>query len=138
MRWRRTSAAPDADSATTAARCFSPVRSAYWGGLLLHRLPPHRRHRFIGFHVSFNELRRHQFDRVPESSQLASPVVGAATRLHPNQARLKFGEKLHHLRPLQLLAQARLAARIDAVNLKHQFPQIQADCRIFIMGAPAG
>ena len=55
--------------------------------------------------------------QVPHRLKLASPMVGAATGFHTDQARRKVGEECCHLLAPQLLAQYRLSALVRPVHL---------------------
>ena len=50
-----------------------------------------------------------------------------STRLHANQARRQRRKKLQHLTAAKLLPDDDLLGRIDAVDLKHVFGDIQTD-----------
>ena len=60
---------------------------------------------------------------------LASPIIRAAARLDPNQARRQGSEKRQQLGPRQALGKDRFPARIGAMELKDIFCQIDSDCR---------
>jgi hypothetical protein len=61
--------------------------------------------------------------------ELAGPEVRAAARFHPDHAPRQVHEEAQDVRAFEPLTQPRLAALIDAVNLKDVFCQINTDRR---------
>lgn len=58
---------------------------------------------FVGLDVRFDELGRHQLNRMPQRFQFPCPEIGAVAGLHANQAALEVGEEWQHLVSLDLL-----------------------------------
>src|SRR6516165_1641535 len=112
--------------------------------LLLGRLHLHKSHRrptnpltarfrvnrivLAALHICLDVLRRHQTNLVTELPQLTCPVVRRGTGLHANQAGRQRREELQHLAAAKLLPDDDLLGRIDSVDLKHVFRDIQTDC----------
>ena len=82
----------------------------------------------VRLHVGLDELRRHQLDRMAHLAQFPGRVVCSTTRFHPDQTGLELDEKRQHLRTPQLLAQARLAMKVDTMYLKYRLCQIDTAC----------
>ena len=85
---------------------------------------------FVRLHVRLDELRRHQLHGMSHHGQLARPVMRAAARLPPDQARRQLDKVFHHLRSIQLFAQHRFALRIYAMNLVGYPPILPLRCRL--------
>ncbi|OHV63489.1 hypothetical protein LCM4577_32325 [Mesorhizobium sp. LCM 4577] len=82
---------------------------------------------FVAFDVGLYIGRRHQTNRVPKSTDLASPVMRRCTGFNANEARWKFGEILNNLRTAKASPDANLAFLINAMNLKNVLGQIKPD-----------
>jgi hypothetical protein len=59
--------------------------------------------------------------------KLARPMMRRAASLHADPARGQPGEKWQHLRTPKRLTNHYLAGRINAVDLKNAFGQVEAD-----------
>ena len=75
---------------------------------------------------------------MPQLLQLSSPVVGAAARLHPDQAWLRLGEKFRHLVAFALPPLHRVAVGIAPVDLDYALAKSAPIVVTFITGAPFG
>src|SRR5262245_1742953 len=111
--------------------------------LLLGRLDAHKAHGWapdrladrlgvscvvlIALEIGLHVLRRHQTNLVSELGQLASPIVGCGTGLHPDQAWRQRCEERDHLAAPQLLSDNDLLSCIDAMNLEYLLGDIQTD-----------
>src|SRR5262249_60610066 len=109
--------------------------------LLLGRLDAHKAHGWtpdrladrlgvgcvvlIALEIGLHVLRRHQTNLVSELGQLASPIVGCGTGLHPDQAWRQRCEERDHLAAPQLLSDNDLLSCIDAMNLEYVLGDIQ-------------
>jgi hypothetical protein len=66
---------------------------------------------------------------MPETDQLAGPVVARAARLHADQARRKLAEEGYDLCPSQRPSDNHFARAADRVNLKDVLGQVEANSR---------
>src|SRR5712671_74964 len=86
------------------------------GGIVLMALD-------VGLHI----LRWHQTDLMAQLGQLACPMVRRGTGLHADQAWRQSLEERRNLAAAKLLSDDDLLGRVNAVNLKHVFGDIQTD-----------
>ena len=83
----------------------------------------------VAAHKRPDHLRRQQPDLVAQLSQSTRPMLRAAARLHPDQARRAIGKVLQELCPCQLQTHDLARLHIDPVQLKHPSRRIHADDR---------
>ena len=121
-------------------------------GLLLstlHRheplLNPRPAHRFadrlgigcvvlVALHILFRILRRHQHHLVPQSADLARPIMRSAAGFDADPRRWQLGKKLNDLPPPQLLAQRRLLGAIHAMQLKNTLGRVHTNADKIVHG----
>ena len=73
--------------------------------------------------------RRDQLHLVPERRQLPPPMMGRRASLHRNHARRQLGKERDQPAARQLARHHHIAFRVDGVNLKDLFRQIEPDPR---------
>src|SRR5262245_8826206 len=83
----------------------------------------------LALYVRLHVGRWHQSNRVPESLQLARPVVRRGTRLDANHARQQLLKEAENPCTPELLANDNLAIRIDTVNLENGLRNVETDRR---------
>src|SRR5262245_8030690 len=74
----------------------------------------------VALHVRLHIGRRHLPYRMPQSLQLARPVMRRSARLDPDQARRQLLKERQNVAPPQLTADNHLAFRTNAMDLKHR------------------
>src|SRR5262245_60135295 len=82
---------------------------------------------FAALHIRFDIARRHEPRVMPQLLELACPLMRRCARFHPNAARRQIGKEIKNSRATNALADYHRAICIDAVNLKHQLRNIDAD-----------
>jgi hypothetical protein len=80
-------------------------------------------------HIGLHMRRRDQLHLMPERQQLPPPMMRRGARFHRHHARRQFAEKSDEPPARQLARDDDLALRIDGVNLKDLFRQIEPDPR---------
>ena len=79
----------------------------------------------VGFYVS----RRHKAHRMPKRLQFARPIMRGGAGFDTDQAGRQFLEECQNVATLQLTPDYHLALRINAVDLKNRFGNVETDCR---------
>jgi len=82
----------------------------------------------LAFDVRLHVGRRNETHGMSKGLQLARPVMRGGARLDANEAGRKLLEERQHIATLQLSADDGIALRVDAMNLKDQLCDVEADC----------
>lgn len=77
--------------------------------------------------VELHVGRRHQSHRMAQRLELARPMMRRGAGLDPYEAGRQLLEERQHMAPPQLAADQHIARRIDAVDLKHRFGDVETD-----------
>jgi hypothetical protein len=73
--------------------------------------------------------RRHQAHRMPKSPERARPVMRRRAGLNTNDAQRQLLEEPQNVAALQLAADDHMPCRVDAMDLKNRFCDVETDCR---------
>src|SRR5215510_14152510 len=94
----------------------------------LEHKPPESNKSVLALHIGLNELRGHQFHRVPKLRELPRPVMRPTRGFHADETRRQLGDKRQHFPPGEPLLHDDVPMRINAMDTHHILCDIDAYC----------
>src|SRR5277367_2335733 len=83
----------------------------------------------LSLHIGLPVGRRHQPHGVAERLKFTRPMMRRRAGLDTNEAGRQLPKERQHISTLQLTAKYHLTIRVNAMNLKDRFRDIETDCR---------